>query len=272
MTGKDMYWLEYPYFFEMSDEKEEDGFSQMIKAASRKVKKLGIGLIIVDSFADVMIGNENAAGDVQKFFDGMRQMFPGTCILVLHHAGKPAAGIPRTSAQLTRGSTNIMAQIYSGFYSQAVPKSKNEFTLEQTKAGDAERLNKFKIEMKIIPDYRNTSKSIVSELKYKGEVVDEDTKEEEAIVIITEILTQESVMESKKLFDSCMAEGISERSFRRAIKVMKDELMLEAIGNGKSTRYSLLNTATLPTLPTNSAKLNENYGTEKEKTVQESIL
>jgi RecA-family ATPase/5S rRNA maturation endonuclease (ribonuclease M5) len=229
-----LFWLKYPHYFELSDPNEEDGFSKIAKAASRKVKKEGIKLVIVDSFADVMIGNENAAGDVQKFFDGFRQLFPGCSILVLHHASKPAQGVSRTSAQRARGSTNIMAQIYSGFYVEAVPKSKTEFTLEQTKAGDAEKLNKFMVALKVEPIYEHPGKTLVTALEYKGEVIDQEMKVAEAVEVIEDIFQSQNTVTRQAIMDVCLGEGISEATARRALKQMEEEDVIQSAPDPKN--------------------------------------
>ena len=229
MLGNNIFWLKYPHFFEVADPNEEDGFSQIAKAASRKVKKEGIKFIIVDSFADIMIGNENAAGDVQKFFDSFRQLFPGCSILVLHHASKPAPGVVRNSSQRARGSTNIMAQVYSAFYVESVPKSKTEFILEQTKAGDAEKLNKFKVELHVVDNPIDPSKTIVSSIDYKGEVFDQEMKNDEAKEAIEEAFKSTSQMARQDLMDVLASAGISERTAKRAIKELTDGDKLKSI-------------------------------------------
>lgn len=220
MTGKNIFWLKFPHYFEIADESSEDGFSAIAKAAARKVKKEGIKFIIVDSFADVMVGNENAANDVQKFFDAMRQLFPGTSILVLHHASKPAPGVTRSSSQRARGSTNIMAQVYSAFFVEGVPKSKTEFTLEQTKAGDAEKLDKFMVELDVVPIPQTDGKTRVKGILYKGVVIDQEMKNAEAITVFEEAFRTTPTISRQDLIDIATGENISQRTAERAIKEM----------------------------------------------------
>lgn len=229
MNGKNIFWLAYPHYFELADPNEEDGLSKIAKAASRKVKKEGIKFIIVDSFADVMVGNENAAGDVQGFFDAMRRLFPGTSILVLHHASKPAPGVVRTSAQRARGSTNIMAQVYSAFYVEALPKSKKEFILEQTKAGDAEKLNKFMVELEVSPILSMPGKTYVSGINYKGEVPDEEMKLADAKSRIEGAFEGTSSIGLAELVDLLQANGVSQATARRAIKELEADGLIEKL-------------------------------------------
>lgn len=228
IDSPNIYYLKFPHYFELSDPTEEDGFSKIAKAASRKVKAEGIKFIVVDSFTDVMIGNENAAGDVQKFFDAFRQLFEGCSILVLHHASKPSQGVVRTSAQRTRGSTNINAQVYSMFYVEALQKSKTEFVIEQTKAGDAEKLNRFIVQLKV-EQIGNTDKTKVTGIEYKGEVPDEEMKLQEAIKQIEEAFIATSQMSLSDLVDVLQSNGISNATCRRAIKEMIDDGTIQKI-------------------------------------------
>ena len=111
----------------------QGNFSEFMLALAEEVKNENIEFIVIDSFVDLMVGNENAANDVQKFFDAMRQLFPSLSILSLHHESKPAPGTFKNDAQRTRGSSNINAQTTTQFRIEILQKSKTEFTLKQTK-------------------------------------------------------------------------------------------------------------------------------------------
>jgi hypothetical protein len=229
-----IFYLKYPHYFELSDPNEEDGFSKIVKEAARQVKKHNIKFIIIDSFTDVMVGNENAASDVQGFFDAMRRLFPGTSGCVLHHASKPAQGVTRTSAQRARGSTNIMAQVYSAFYVESVLKSKTEFILEQTKAGDAEKLSRFYVELDVQPIANGNGKTKVVGIKYKGIVPDEEMKTNAAISAIEEIFKSKDIVSRKEMLELLQADGISQRTALRAIKQMKTDKIIDSVPDEKN--------------------------------------
>jgi archaellum biogenesis ATPase FlaH len=227
ITGENMYWLAYPQYFSMIDEKSEDGFSAFAHEVQRFVAKQEIGLIVIDSFADVMMGNENSAGDTQVFFDGLRQLFPDKAILVIHHASKPSQGVTRTAAQKTRGSTNIMAQVYSALHVEQIPRAQNAYAIEHIKAGDTEKVKKFRVEMEIHTDMYDPSKSWVTNLRYAGEIEDVEEKNllaEEMILtaLATGVETQRSALK-----DVCIAQGVSPATFERVIKKMKDDGAIE---------------------------------------------
>ncbi len=231
MNSPDIYRVSYPQYFELNDTKEVDGYSKFAKYLSRKVNKLNIKLIIIDSFTDILIGNENDREDVQKFFDAMRQLFPGRSILILHHASKPAQGVQRTSAQLARGSTNIMAQAYSAFHVSCMPKSRTEFVIEQTKAGDSEKLNKFMIELVVTTNKEHPDQTIVNALKYCGEVPDAKQKVAEAVSVIEEAFQIKTMLPRQELLDICIGKGVSQASMERAINQMKKEERLDSIAD-----------------------------------------
>lgn len=235
-----IYRVKYPHYFELADEKEDDGLSRFAKSLSRRVVKWNIGLIIIDSFTDVMVGNENAAGDVQGFFDAMRRLFPNRTILVLHHESKPAPGVPRTSSQRFRGSTNITAQIVVGFRVESIPKSNGEFTMEQTKSGDAEKIQKFKVIMKVEPLFAGSDKTKVTALKYGGEVFDQAQKVAETMEMIIDALSDAPLMSRTQIMDMTLGEGESETTTRRALKQLMEDGIIDETQDGRNKSYMLL--------------------------------
>jgi len=229
IDSPDIFRVSYPHYFEVNDPEQTSGFSLFAQSLSRKVKKLNIKLLIIDSFTDVLVGNENDRGDVQGFFDAMRQLFPGISIMVLHHASKPAQGVMRSKSQMARGSTNIMAQTYSAFHIEAVPKSKTEFILEQTKAGDSEKLNPFLTELFVLPDPEDPQGTVVAGINYRGEVITEDMKIAEAVSVIEEAFKVKNLIPRQELLDICQAEGISQRTALRAIKQLSENNKIDSI-------------------------------------------
>lgn len=227
ITGEGIYYLEYPQYFDITTDNGE--FSGFADYASKFVAKHDIGVVMIDSFADLMVGNENSAGDTQQFFDALRQLFPGISILALHHANKPSQGMIRTASQKTRGSTNIMAQVYSAFYVEQMPRTTHDFAFEHIKAGDTEKIKKFKIEMEIHEDIYNKGVTKVIGLKYGGEIEDAADKAIAAEEIILENLGKKSEIERSELEEICKSQNISSRTFQDVLKKLKDENIVESI-------------------------------------------
>ena len=239
-TGLDrLHWVKFPHFFELADPKQEDGLSRFAHHLSKQVEKLNIGLIIIDSFTDVMVGNENASGDVQVFFDALRKLFPNKSILVLHHENKPSQGVTRTSSQRVRGSTNITAQIVSGFRVFAIPKTTNEFVIEQFKAGDAEKLKPFKVELVSKPNPYDASKTYVSEVKHNGEYYDQEGQSELAEGFILEYLTENVVASRQDVIDYCVSNGVGQRTVTTVLSSMAMDDQIEKIRDGHKVSFSL---------------------------------
>lgn len=235
-TGEKIFRVLMPENFNLLEKGEP---SPLAKSLSIKVKELSIGLIILDSFTDFMVGNENSSEDVQVFFDTMRSLFPGLAILVLHHENKPSQGITRTSSQRVRGSTNITAQIVSGFRSYSIPKTVNEFVLEQFKAGDAEKLKPFKVQLVSKAYPYDPTKTFVAEVKHNGEYFDEEGKLEMAQEYIQEYLEESATGSRKEIIDYCVSKGVSQRTIDTALKEMRESGVLVAQKIGKSLNFLL---------------------------------
>ena len=233
----DIYRIKTPHIFTLTDSKGK--FSNNANKLSNLVREKGIGLIILDSFADFMLGSENSVEDVQKFYSTMRGLFPGIAVLVLHHENKPSQGVARTSSQRVRGSTNITAQLVSGFRVFAIPKTTNEFVLEQFKAGDAEKMKPFKVQLVSTPSPYDPTKTYVSEVKHNGPYYDEEGKSVLAEDFITEYLTDNTVGSRSDILSHCVDNGISERTAATVLSDLYNKSILEKIKEGHKVSYLL---------------------------------
>lgn len=242
IKGDALFFLEYPERFIFEGE-EKDGLSSFAHYVKQFVENNNIGFIIIDSFIDFMTGNENSSGDTQVFFSAIKQLFPNKSILTIHHAGKPSQGVTRTSSQKTRGSSNIMAQAFSSFFIEQIPRSTIEFSIEHTKLRGAQKAKKFKVEMEIHVDPYDTENTRVTNLKYAGEIEDEELKRDLAKDTIIESLEKTTEILKKDLQEICLAKGIYERTFNRAIKEMETEQIVTLFtkpGRGVSKWISLI--------------------------------
>ena len=229
-------WVKYPEKLQLTDEKGQP--TKFAQTLADDVAEEKIEMIVIDSFVDLMVGNENAASDTQMFFDTIRILFPNIAIVVLHHENKPSQGVFRSDSQRARGSSNISAQTVTQFRLEQVAKSKTEITLKQTKARDAQRLDKFMVRIVIEPEGDSTK---VTGFEYVG-VVDETqdaNKVIESQTIIEEALEPVTSMNRKELMEMCQTKGISETTFRRAIKSMTENGVIDEVKIGKSKHYSL---------------------------------
>jgi archaellum biogenesis ATPase FlaH/5S rRNA maturation endonuclease (ribonuclease M5) len=235
--NENMFWLKYPEKMQLADNKGE--VSEFAKAVANKVNNQEIDVIIIDSFVDLMVGSENSASDTQVFFDTLRTLIPSKAFVVLHHENKPSQGVFRSDSQRARGSTNINAQTVTQFRLEAVAKSKTELTLKQTKARDAQKLDKFMIQMVVETEGDKTK---VIGFKYIGIVTGEadENKTEEAKSTIIEAVGNELNMSRSQIIEACGSRGISEKTVQRVLKQMVEDKTLEEIRDGRTKSYILL--------------------------------
>ncbi len=236
-----VHWLKYPHPFSLHDGK--GGVSEFALDVAMLVEEKNIGLVIIDSFVDLMVGSANSAEDTQQFFSALKQIFPGVAFLVIHHENKPAQGTFRTSSQRVRGSSNINAQTETMFRIEAVAKSKTEMTLEQTKIRDEQKMDKFMIRMEIEPDPHpeREGKTIVTGFEYVGIVISEDTKSTEAEELIKSALADSinASLSRQDLIAFASEGGISESTFNRVIKEMETEKTVVKSKKGRAVWFSL---------------------------------
>lgn len=239
MDSENIYWVKQPAGLTLVDNKGE--LSKFAISIAEKVESQGISLIVIDSFVDLMVGSENSAEETQKFFSAIRVMFPNKAILVLHHESKQTQGVFRSDAQKTRGSTNINAQAITQFRIEAIAKSKTDLTIKQTKARDAQKLDKFMIRMKVESVEGGNDETKVVGFDYVGIVAgekDDTGKMEEAKNLIKEILTDDINVNRKVLINSGEGAGISESTMDRVLREMTKDGLIEKIKNGRDVYYS----------------------------------
>lgn len=212
-----IFYLKYPEKFSLADGKGD--VSEFAKSLATLVEKESIKLIVIDSFVDLMVGNESSSGDTQVFFNTLRQLFPQTAFLVLHHENKPSQGLFRNDSQRLRGSSNINAQTFTMFRLEASQNSRTDLTLKQTKARDSQKLDKFMIRM--VTDKDENDKSIVTGFEYVGEIFEgaDGEKREGAEAMIQEAIAQSSGNElsRQELIDQLGSAGISQRTVDRVL-------------------------------------------------------
>lgn len=215
MTQENIYWLEYPEKFQLTD--FQGNASEFALALSEIVQEKQIDLIIIDSFVDLVVGSENSSADTQAFFNAIRELFPQIAYLPLHHENKPSQGVSRSDSQRLRGSTNINAQTFTMFRLEPVAKSKTELTLKQTKARDTVRLDKFMVRMQVVdlPDGTTT----VSGFEYMGEVEEgvDDSKSSEIQEAIKGIIADKGMISRKEVVSLGEKMGASKSTTLRAI-------------------------------------------------------
>ena len=171
MTQENIYWLKHPEEYELTNMNGEA--SEFAVELTSIIEEREIGLIVIDSLVDLMVGNENSSEHTMAFFSGIKKLYPKIAYLTIHHENKPSQGVSRSDSQKLRGSSNLTAQPNTIFRLEPVAKSKTEMTMLQTKARDAQKLSKFMIRMKVKPVISgNPNDTVVTGFEYVGEVED----------------------------------------------------------------------------------------------------
>ena len=234
---KNLHWLKEPNLFALHNGK--GGLSQFAADISKIVEQKEIGLIVIDSFVDLMIGSANSAEDTQRFFEALKQLFPAIAFLVLHHENKPSQGVYRNSGQRLRGSSNINAQTFTMFRLETVAKSKTEMTLEQTKTRDEQKLDKFMIRMDVILNPDKEGSTIVTGFTYMGIIQGSDDKKSAAAEETIIAAIADSLGNSMSRQDLLSIVDISESTFKRILKKMVAEKTAAKTRKGRAVWISL---------------------------------
>lgn len=181
-----------------------------------------IKLVVLDSFIDVLEGNENAAPDVSEVFNALRSIAPDICWVILHHESKPMPKFRRTASDRARGSSNIKAQLDYLFSLQRT-KELRVIHIEQGKARDYELLPMFAVEFMTSPDGEMCG------FDYLGEIKDDSSAVDEASSMITEYLKVTPNRSRQEIVDTAESEGIAESAVKRALAMLIEKKIVKAV-------------------------------------------
>lgn len=217
-TNEDEFYLmEYPEVFDLDD-------NEIIAYITEFIETKGIGVVILDSFIDVIKGNENSSTDTAAVFNKLRGISHDVAWVILHHESKQVGIIERSAGDKTRGSSNIQGQVSAQFHLKKAPDNDNDLIIEQGKARDHEPLGKIRIGFDIDLD-----QNIVTGFIYKGiETEEKIQKIEECKKIILEIIeAKNGGLIQKDIIALAMEYGLKESNLKRAFKVLVDDGKIE---------------------------------------------
>ena len=209
---ENVYFLEYPERFSLDNKKGLEYITAFIKTEQ-------IGLIIIDSLIDIILGSENSSVDISQVFNTLRSIAPESSYLLLHHDSKPIPKFERTASQKTRGSSNILAQVDNQFYLDK--QRNNKLHIEQGKSRDFEPIKKFEVE------FTSNEVGDMIGFKYIGEVQSEITKVEQAADFIMTWLPFNPAPTRQKIIDTAEGQGINQNAVERAIAMLKEKKLID---------------------------------------------
>lgn len=206
--------------------------AETLESTSQLIAENGIQVVIVDSFIDLLIGDENNSKDISTVFNILRTISSEVCWLLLHHESKPIPNYKRSSGDRARGSSNIKAQVD---YLFSVQRSKQLGTIhvEQGKARDYEMLPKFALELV------SSEADGTFGFRYLGDVNDEVSKVDDAAKFLIEFVTENPNTNIKDMEDAGSARGITTASIKRARDMLLEKKILEAMPDPENKRRKL---------------------------------
>ena len=207
--------LEFPEKFNLDDESFTQSVSEFIKAQK-------IGIVLVDSFIDILIGDENSPTDTAKIFNSLRSIAPNILWVLLHHEVKPVAKYTPLAINRARGSSNIKAQV-DYLFSLQKTKSPKIIQIEQGKARDYEMLLPFAVEFQTVEGTEE-----MGGFKYLGEIQSEVSKVDDAAGFIMNFLSLNPNSSRKMLIDAAEGQGITQSSTRRGIDMLKEKMLIDS--------------------------------------------
>lgn len=222
--------LQYPEKFNLSDE-------DFLQSVQNFIVANKIGIIILDSFIDILVGEENSSVDTAKVFNSLRSISQNVCWILLHHESKPMPKYTPQAGDRARGSTNIKAQLDYLFSVQRT-KSLKVINIEQGKARDYEMMPKFAIEFVSLE-----TTGEMGGFKYIGEVKDDVTKIEEAKPLIYEYIKDHPFCTKKDFNDHLENYHIKSATSKIALEsLMKEKLIdyTERAGQGRKHFYFIV--------------------------------
>lgn len=200
------------------------------------VKTNNIGLVILDSAIDFLIGDENSSGDVATNINHWRNIFAPASILTIHHDSKQDPRYKKKSADRMRGSGVWLSSAQSVLsFSVISPANPEELLVEHAKVRGGAKSKPFQIKMMVRPDPVKPEETIVDGYKYIREVNEVKLKMEETKKAIIEFLTDHPTegFSSKEIIDNLRGVIDNPRNISTALPILTSDGDIEKGGSGK---------------------------------------
>lgn len=204
--------------------------------AEMKAMNPAPSLLVVDTLARCLLGgDENSAQDMGVAIANLDRIRfeTGVTVLVIHHTGKNLEAQERGSSAL-RAAADMMLRL--------TPQTDGEFELSCDKAKDAEPFTAMQLVLEIVYLCETgESTCVVSLPKVLGSGLSEN--EQKALVSLRDCQESDGLGSSRWRAVS----GLPERSFYRAVRVLKEKGYVVEHGKGTGRRYVAIDDATAST-------------------------
>lgn len=198
-------------------------------------KQNNIGLIIFDPFVAIHSKTENSAEEMQKVMEALQEIQnAGITVVFTHHHKKQLGWTKVPLSQNLRGSSVIFGRVDSHI---ALEVKKDEASglyliVRHEKLRNGKKIEPFEIRL-----FENEDG--LMRLEYIGQIEEEKMKVEEAKEIILNVLGQENQKSRQELIEILKNEGISQRTGETALKLLKDEHLIQSKRMGRRNIYFL---------------------------------
>lgn len=204
------------------------------------IRENDIGLVILDSAIDFLIGEENDSQTVAANINGWKEMADKATILSIHHFKKADIRIKIKAADMLRGSSVWLSSAQSVLaFSVVSPDHSELLIVEHAKARSGRKQKPFEIEMLIRPDFRNTEETVIGGFKYVKEVSEIKLKIDTAKEAIIKLLTENPDLEysATELKSILASQGVVDRNVDSSLPqlVAEGEIVISSGTGGRGS-------------------------------------
>lgn len=200
------------------------------------IKANDIGVVILDSAIDFLIGDENSSGDVATNINLWRSIFAPASILTIHHDGKQDPRNRKKAADRMRGSSVWLSSAQSVLsFSVLSPTNPKDLMVEHAKVRGGRKQKPFQIEMIIRDDPFKEGETIVDGYKFIKEINPISLKVDEAQKEIIKFLSDNigQAFTTKELEENLKSVIDNPRNVSSALYKLLESKDIERSGGGK---------------------------------------
>jgi 5S rRNA maturation endonuclease (ribonuclease M5) len=200
------------------------------------IKVNNIGLVILDSAIDFLIGDESSSGDVATNINKWREIFFPASILTIHHFKKSDPRSKIKAADMMRGSSVWLSSAQSVLAFSSSIEHPERILVEHAKVRGGAKVKPFQIEMIIRPDPYCLTETVVNGFKFNHEVNEVKLKIDEAKEAITTFLNNNPTKDYSpiELEQELRSTNITRRNIDAAIpQLVQEGDIFQFAGEGK---------------------------------------
>lgn len=206
------------------------------KYLSDFIKEKQIGVVIMDSAIDFLMGDENSSNVVATNINKWREICGEASIIAIHHESKQDPRTKKKAADRSRGSS-VWVSAAQSIISLSVLSvgSPERLVVEHTKVRGAKKMKPFLIEMRIRPSPFKEGETIVDGYKYIKEVDTSQLVADKTQKAIIEFFEKhiDVIFTAKEIFEEIGSEEVNQRNIGYALPALvRNETLIKETGHG----------------------------------------